>query len=60
MSALLLSLPHVTRLARVLVQSLEIDCSDQKILEETGMGTSRSTSEIFYIFSFLFVVVFKF
>ena len=45
MSALLLSLPHVTRLAKVLVQVLELDVADQKILEESGMGARGVTSE---------------
>lgn len=44
MSSLLLSLPHVTRLARVLVQVLEMDCADQKILEESGMGARGATN----------------
>ncbi|KAK7093641.1 hypothetical protein V1264_007349 [Littorina saxatilis] len=44
MSALLLSLPHVTRLAKVLVQVLQLDVTDQKILEESGMGAKGSTN----------------
>nr|KAG5707350.1 hypothetical protein BaRGS_005317 [Batillaria attramentaria] len=44
MSALLLSLPHITRLARVLAQVMEVDCADQKILEESGMGARGTTN----------------
>jgi hypothetical protein len=44
MSSVLLSLPHVSRLIRTLVQVLELDVSDQKILEESGMGARQTTS----------------
>ena len=64
MSALLLSLPHVTRLAKVLVQVLELDVADQKILEESGMGARGVTSEwcsgvgVCSCFTFIATVVF--
>ncbi|XP_076451968.1 TELO2-interacting protein 1 homolog [Babylonia areolata] len=44
MSSLLLSHTHVTRLTRVLVQVLAMDVSDQKILEESGMGARGLTN----------------
>ena len=42
-SSLLFSLPHVTRLLKTLVQVLEFDTTDQKILEESGMGSRNIT-----------------
>lgn len=43
LSAMLLSLPHATRLVQVLVHALDLDCSDQKILEESGVGAQGTT-----------------
>lgn len=43
-TTLFLSPPHMSRLAQALVQVMELDCSDQKILEETGIGAGGGTT----------------
>ncbi|XP_025082798.1 TELO2-interacting protein 1 homolog isoform X2 [Pomacea canaliculata] len=44
-TTLFLSPPHMSRLAQALVQVMELDCSDQKILEETGIGAGGGTTD---------------
>lgn len=43
-TTLFLSPLHMSRLAQALVQVMELDCSDQKILEETGIGAGGGTT----------------